>query len=410
MEMRETPLHPELPRSLAAVPDEKFPSRVTEQPSGRVFGLDVLRAVAILSVLLAHGSSVLIPHLPWWFAFIGHGGFYGVELFFVLSGFLIGTILVRAGDKLREPSQIVTFYIRRWFRTLPLFWIFLGIHVWLEASLRDHRPNALEIAQHGFFLRNLFGLHITFFPESWSLAVEEWFYLLFPLALWCGLRLVRRFDVVFLTVALGFFLFSNTGRMLTASRDYATWTAWMREGVFFRFDGLMLGVFAAWLALRYDINWRKYRALCGGAGILLLAAMYATLWTVSGHDIGLSADDYFARTIRFTLVSLGFALLLPAASTWKLGAENIFSTMIRRIALWSYALYLVHLPLIQIVQRQLSPTPTSSLPYAIGVFALEIGGSLLISALLYRVVESRCTHLRDAAAPAAGRFVAKRLG
>jgi Acyltransferase family len=112
--------------------EDHFPSKVTYTHSPRVFGLDFLRALAILFVLVAHGTGLLMPFVPWWFAFFGHGGFYGVELFFVLSGFLIGTILVRSGSELGKPDHVAVFYIRRRFRTPPLFWLFLGVHTAVE--------------------------------------------------------------------------------------------------------------------------------------------------------------------------------------------------------------------------------------------------------------------------------------
>ena len=83
--------------------------------------------------------------------------------------------------------------------------------------------------------------------------------------------------------------------------------------------------------------------------------MYITLWRRGEGRWLFGPDDYFARTFRFTLVSLGFALLLPFASLWKLGKENFASIATRKIALWSYALYLVHLPLIQLVMKYLFP-------------------------------------------------------
>src|SRR5207249_9366048 len=102
--------------------DEMFTSRVTHIQSPRVFGLDFLRALAIAGVVVAHGFGFMMGHLPWWCGLIGHCGFYGVELFFALSGFLIGNLLIRVGSALTQPDRLVTFYIRRWFRTLPLFW------------------------------------------------------------------------------------------------------------------------------------------------------------------------------------------------------------------------------------------------------------------------------------------------
>jgi peptidoglycan/LPS O-acetylase OafA/YrhL len=393
------------PDSAAGVSREKFPSHVTLAHSPRVFGLDLLRAVAILSVVFTHDFVVLYAHMPWWFGVLGHGGFYGVELFFVLSGFLIGRILIRSGSDLSRTANVAVFYVRRWFRTLPLFWLFLGVNVLLEFYLRDRRLSLSEVAGHGFFLRTFAGFHVSFFPESWSLAIEEWFYLLFPAVLWLGLRFWKRFDAVFLFAATAFFLFSTIGRMLSAPNPNATWTEWQRMIVIYRFDGLMIGMFAAWLSFRVANFWRARALLCACAGCLLLIAMYATLWKIVDYRLAFGDDSYFARTFRFTFVSLGFALLLPIASNWKLARETFFSTAIRRIALWSYALYLVHLPVFQLVTRYFCKEWKTSAPQAFTSFSVQIVASITISALLYRFFESRCTHLRNKVAPAVARLV-----
>ena len=370
-----------------------------KSPTDRVFGLDLLRAAAIMSVICAHGFVVLYPHFGSVLGVFGHGGFYGVELFFVLSGFLIGQILIRQGPALGRAADVAVFYVRRWFRTLPLFFLFLVINVGLEYQFRHHRVGFAETLSHGFFLRNLTGFHMSFFPESWSLAIEEWFYLLFPAALWLGLKVSKRFDGVFLSAAFAFFAFSTVARMLAATDPAATWSEPQRMVVIYRFDALMIGVFAAWLSLRFPAWWRKYRLLSAIAGAVLLLAMYATLWKIENHQLAFGDDSYFARTFRFTLVSLGFALLLPWASAWKLTRENYCSTAIRRIALWSYGLYLVHLPVFMIVTQWAFPD-SKSLLRALTSFTLQIGGAIVLSALLYRFFESRCTRLREKAAPA----------
>ena len=86
-----------------------FPSKVTHVHSPRLFGLDFLRALAIGAVVVSHGFAFLMPHLPWWCGFLGHSGFYGVELFFALSGFLIGNLLIRAGSALAQPDKPCNF-------------------------------------------------------------------------------------------------------------------------------------------------------------------------------------------------------------------------------------------------------------------------------------------------------------
>jgi len=93
-------------------------------PTDRVFGLDLLRAVAIMGVVCAHGFVVLDPHLVGVLGIFGHGGFYGVELFFVQSDFLVGQILIRQASALSRAANVAALHVRRWFRTFPLFFFF----------------------------------------------------------------------------------------------------------------------------------------------------------------------------------------------------------------------------------------------------------------------------------------------
>jgi peptidoglycan/LPS O-acetylase OafA/YrhL len=336
-------------------------ARMAGSGERRIFGLDLLRAAAIGSVVLAHGGlqfvlfSVvpqLVPAIkPYvgWSTLVAHGGVIGVELFFVLSGFLIGGILLHSADELGTSRGLLKFYVRRWFRTLPLFAVALAANVIFERLFHDRTLTGAEITGHGLFLRNFSALRMTFFPESWSLAVEEWFYLLFPAVLWAGLRLTRaRFDRVFVVCAAVFFVFSATARTLNAFQPDAAWGLAQRCIVIFRFDALMTGVIAAWLALRWPEAWRRAASVCLVAGLIGFCATYASFWTFSIGGVADAGDSFFARTFRFNLLSLSFALLLPFASVWVPRRETIAHTTARKIALWSYALYLVHWPLFQI--------------------------------------------------------------
>jgi peptidoglycan/LPS O-acetylase OafA/YrhL len=367
---------------------------------GRVFGLDLLRAAAILMVICAHGFVVLYPHFGEALGFFGHGGFYGVELFFVLSGFLIGQILIRTGTDLTRAGNVAFFYTRRWFRTLPLFFLFLIVNLVFERIFRAHPVGFGEAFSHGFFLRNFAGFHMTFFPESWSLAIEDWFYLLFPAALWLGLRFTKRFGAVFLAAAFTFLAFSTIARLVAAVDPARTWEEEMRMVVIYRFDALMIGMLGAWFSIRFPKAWSRSAFLCALSGLILLLAMYLTLWKIENGHLAFGDDNYFARTLRFTLVSLGFGLLLPWTSAWKLARENPGSAAVRKIALWSYSLYLVHLPVFLLVSRAgLGPDHPMPLAKALGSFTLQIGGAIFLSALLYRFFEAPCTRLREKAAP-----------
>jgi len=374
--------------------------------AARIFGLDLLRAAAILSVLFAHLFAVLYPHVPW-LGLLGHGGFFGVELFFVLSGFLIGQILIREGAELGRGAALPSFYLRRWFRTLPLFWLLVVLNVLLDRWQQGSRLAASDVLGHALFVRNFAAPGLMFLPESWSLAVEEWFYLLFPAALWLALRVSRRADLAFLVTAATFYAFSTVARLVVAPQPAMTWE-WLRTVVIYRFDALMIGMVAAWVAARFPGGWRRWAVACAVGGLVLVVAMYATLWRIEGNWVANGADSFFARTWRFNLISLGFALLLPAAAEWRLARETWLSRPVRRIALWSYAIYLVQYPVERFVMPRCFSGWQASAWQAWSLFFTLIGAAIAVSAFLHHVYEAPCTRLRERAVPALRRFFAKK--
>ena len=143
----------------------------------RNFGLDLARALAISMVFLSHGVTALDT--------LG----VGVDLFFVLSGFLIGRIYLRSQADAHEPRGTFTlwgFWSARWFRTLPPYLAALGLFALLQ--LRFHN-NAVH-PYYLLFLQNYVG--VDGFGPSWSLCVEEHFYLALPLLGFLALKLGRR--------------------------------------------------------------------------------------------------------------------------------------------------------------------------------------------------------------------------
>src|SRR5262249_35394349 len=151
----------------------------------RNFGLDVVRAIAISGVLVAHFTAavaVLMAATPP-FLLMRLGA--GVELFFALSGFLIGGLLL----DIKEPSlrAWIIFMIRRWIRTIPLYlaWLTILLIIWPpQQDLMGHAVKYVTFSQNLFWK-----MSDPFFAPSWSLAVEEWFYLLFA-ATFIGLPVV----------------------------------------------------------------------------------------------------------------------------------------------------------------------------------------------------------------------------
>ena len=369
---------------------------ITARTHSRVFGLDALRAAAISVVVLSHCFAVLNPHFPDTLNFFCESGFYGVELFFVLSGFLIGQILLRTGPSIGDSRTLLLFYVRRWFRTLPLFFLFLAVNVIIEYRVFHHSYRPGEIVQTGLFLRSLTSDGLTFFRESWSLAVEEWFYLLFPAALAAGLFLGRKFERVFIFAAAAFYLFSTIARLFTATFANYDW-GWQRTIVVCRFDALMTGMLVAWVAGRWPGLWQKQARSLAIGGTTLLFVLYLSLWRIQDGHLAHAPDSFFASTFRFNLVSLGFALLLPAAAGWTRSHENVASWSIRKIALWSYAMYLVNLPVfaLALTNGHFFMNWQNSVSHAFALFALVTGATIVTSGLLYQFFEVHCTRLRE---------------
>jgi peptidoglycan/LPS O-acetylase OafA/YrhL len=370
-----------------------------------VFGLDALRTTAILCVVLAHGGlqgvlGEFLQKIPvvgryaGWSSLVGHGGAVGVEIFFVLSGFLIGGILLRTGEAIATREGLVGFYIRRWFRTLPLFALALAVNVLFEQYVHAHPLTAGEVAGHGFFLRNFSHISLTFFPESWSLATEEWFYLLFPAALFAIVLTSRvRFARAFVIAATVFFLFSTGARIWGAVQPGATWAGTQRCTVIYRFDALMTGVLAAWFSLTCATAWRARARVLKYVGLGLFLGGYAAWWTFHLEGPAEAPDSFFARTFRFTIMSISVALLLPALSQWKPASEGRVHAVVRQIAIWSYALYLVHWPLFQIVGGDWAqPWQRAA---GIWYFIAKVLLAIAIAAILHRVFEAPAMRLRN---------------
>lgn len=231
-----------------------------QSTSGRIPTLDGWRGVAILTVLLDHYLGVYYAsRYP--YPRLAHVGYHGVGLFFVLSGFLITSLLLK---EKRESGSIDLrrFYIRRAFRILPCAWAYLGVVLFAVLIWEGHAQAAAfargEVASCLFFYRNYFTGHVVNIWATghfWSLSIEEQFYLVWPpVLLLLGSRRSRNLAII---AILGAFVWRwlHVNQIWFGPFTYADHTP-------FWADALLLGCLAA-ITVEY---WRaKLRPWMGGA-------------------------------------------------------------------------------------------------------------------------------------------------
>ncbi|MBI5219251.1 MAG: acyltransferase [Bacteroidia bacterium] len=226
----------------------------------RVFGLDLLRSVAILIVVLGHSSPLIsgyfksFPYLP---------SLDGVDLFFVLSGFLVGTIIIKIFDNAQsfEFKDTLNFLVRRWFRTLPNYFLFLTVNIVLiYFGLIKGCLNHFFIT-YVFFFQNFFKPFDFLFWESWSLSVEEWFYLLFPFAMMAIYKFFKYRIKVKNIILTGIVIFIVCPLIYRISQydTFKSWDLYYRKLVLTRLDTIGFGLLAAYLYYYFLDFWRKYR-------------------------------------------------------------------------------------------------------------------------------------------------------
>ncbi len=345
----------------------------------RSFGLDVLRTAAIFLVLAHHAGGTLATHSAF-FHPLHYAGLFGVELFFVLSGFLVGGIFLRpflAGEPLTRHA-LMTFYVRRWVRTLPNYYLFLILcaGIALYHAYPVQRPLSYLV-----FAQNLTQEIPGFFSASWSLAVEEWFYLLLPISGYFAARLLPRRAAILSVIA--FFLFVPTAlRALFAPEG--NWEN-MRRIVIFRIDSLMYGVLAAYLAHAFARRWgRGIPLVAVGVVLELLALNWVTRLETSPTLV-------WDRVALYPTISLGFALMLPAFQFLTSPSARITRAM-TFFSVCSYSAYLVHLEL----QIPFNSVWNTWLPDGLGALKALTWMTVVwtLSYLLYRFFEKPLMDLR----------------
>jgi peptidoglycan/LPS O-acetylase OafA/YrhL len=344
----------------------------------RVKELDVLRAVAVLLVIGRHFDINSYWH---------RGGWTGVDLFFVLSGFLIAGLLFTEYKKHNE-LRIGRFLLRRGLKIYPAFYVFLLFTIGLYLAF--HRPiSGGRLLGEILSLQNYAG---GLWTHTWSLAVEEHFYLLLPLALlWMSRRkqdgapAFRMLPWMYVSCAAAILAV----RVWNSTQDVSTAHAKLGY-THLSLDGLLLGVTIAYF---YQFRRAGYdRIVCGREGAFLLvgAALALPCFLL---DLETSA---FIQTVGRMMASWGYALILMGAMAWPwriLGTGRLASAM-AFAGSHSYSVYLWHAMVgtwgLEILRRvRLLPVDRAA------QFAIYLVASFAIGIAMARLVEIPVLRLRD---------------
>jgi peptidoglycan/LPS O-acetylase OafA/YrhL len=352
--------------------DQNAPS----QDRGKTFGyepaLDGIRAVAVLLVMAGHLGLV-------------YAGGLGVDIFFVLSGYLITAILV-AEFRANGRVSLKKFYARRALRILPaviLLLLVLNIFVAITQP-RDHaeifRWDSLGAL---FYIANwlrAFGRDLGILGHLWSLSIEEQFYFLWPVTL--AFLLSRKLSVNRILLIVGFaILLVNVDRIClyhgieSFNRIY--------NGLDTRADALLVGCILGLTG--YGILSRRVFALLG-----LIGAAFVVYVLFRSYPVPATLQVPFGLTIGGTLFAVGTAFFLAAILS---NGESIFARLLRLPPLvWtgrlSYGLYLWHFPVFTFVAGWLrGSTP-------VGSMALKICGTFAAATFSYYVLERPCLNLK----------------
>lgn len=316
-------------------------------------------------------------------------GYIAIESFFVMSGFLIGEMLIREFKDGFTFSELKIFWVKRWFRTLPLYYFILFIKFFF---LNDSNIGA-NILYYVFFLQNNF-YGVQFFSVSWTLVLEEWFYMIMPLLIFILFRKgigSKKFYWFVMAVIFGSILLRFFYGMFRANTFDA-----MNGNFVLRFDAFIIGV---GLAAVKVFNKNKYFNLSKFKYFLLGIIITLFSQLLYYNKLGFNAIEVMgpaALATQFTVMDIGIFFILPFMCESPIFQSNKEKNWTIHILTWvsllSYPMYLIHME----VQHYLpSLAPSIYFGGNLGRFLINTSVTVIISYFIYQLVHEPMIKLRS---------------
>jgi peptidoglycan/LPS O-acetylase OafA/YrhL len=344
--------------------------------------IDALRGIAAFGVLVLH-TDILFPQLPYHASQIARLGLHGVQLFFMVSAI---TLASSWNSRARyEDNPVLAFYIRRFFRIAPMFWIAAIGYLLLDAAVVPFWRNQGAVTALGVFLTPLFAhgwLPQTInavVPGGWSIADEMTFYLIFPFLITRITSLVPA--ILFFAFAVATALVANgLALVLCGPQTPQFW-----QFVYYWLPN-QLPVFALGLVTFHLIPWAK--TISRRMAMSLMGFAIALLLTIAFGDLPYSADIGHPMIWRDLVVGVAFmALILSLAASPSRLLVNRGTRLLGRV---SFSVYLLQFGVIEVFWALFGPIQISGLK-AVAIFGVAVVSLLCINTLLamatYRLVE-----------------------
>jgi peptidoglycan/LPS O-acetylase OafA/YrhL len=351
---------------------------------GRRFGLDVMRAVAITCVIIAHSTPLFFAE--WsntrdifkWFVNLGE---MGVNIFFALSGYLIGAILLRTMVRFDDFAVVKRFLVRRWLRTLPAAYV-SAVVVWFIAAPK----NVFDFIKSILFVGSFNPWHLS--TENtfwWSLSTEELFYLLFPLLLFLWIKKFPRVQAFAITLIL----FAGFAMLCRVVLEWTLPIAIIDNIQYVSYaclDAMVWGMLMQWVRQSRPQWFVRLSHFGFAPGAVVFAAGAALLL----DPLRWVTVTWFGSNI---LIVVGAVLMIPALESIKTLGWRVLDRVVSWIALISYSLYLYQCMMSSFLFNHYGyATSWGMVATSLGLY---VGMTFLASAVSYYGVEAPVLRWRD---------------